>query len=239
MAVMWNLWHGCRKISEGCRHCYVYRRDKQYGKDSSVVTRTANFALPVKRKRDKIYKVPAGETVYTCFTSDFFVQDADKWRAEAWVMISERRDLKFFMITKRIDRFQVSLPEDWGEGYEHVSIACTVENQAMADYRLSIYKELPIKHKIIICAPLLEKLDLISYLDASVEEVSVGGESGSEARICEYDWVLDIRRQCMEKGVPFCFHQTGARLRKGGKLYRIRREFQHSQARRAGIDYKR
>lgn len=109
----------------------------------------------------------------------------------------------------------------------------------MADYRLSIYKELPIKHKIIICAPLLEKLDLISYLDASVEEVSVGGESGSEARICEYDWVLDIRRQCMEKGVPFCFHQTGARLWKGGKLYRIRREFQHSQARRAGIDYKR
>ena len=177
--------------------------------------------------------------MYTCFTSDFFVQDADKWRAEAWAMISERRDLKFFMITKRIDRFQVSLPEDWGEGYEHVSIACTVENQAMADYRLPIYKELPIKHKIIICAPLLEKLDLISYLDASVEEVAVGGESGSEARICEYDWVLDIRRQCMEKGVPFCFHQTGARLRKGGKLYRIRWEFQHSQARRAGIDYKR
>lgn len=239
MAVMWNLWHGCRKISEGCRHCYVYRQDKQYGKDSSVVIRTANFTLPVKRKRDKTYKVPAGETVYTCFTSDFFVQDADKWRAEAWAMISERRDLKFFMITKRIDRFQVSLPEDWGEGYEHVSIAYTVENQAMADYRLPIYKELPIKHKIIICAPLLEKLDLISYLDASVEEVAVGGESGSEARICEYDWVLDIRRQCMEKGVPFCFHQTGARLRKGGKLYRIRREFQHSQARRAGIDYKR
>lgn len=239
MAVMWNLWHGCRKISEGCRHCYVYRRDKQYGKDSSVVIRTANFALPVKWKRDKTYKVPAGETVYTCFTSDFFVQDADKWRAEAWAMISERRDLKFFMITKRIDRFQVSLPEDWGEGYEHVSIAYTVENQAMADYRLPIYKELPIKHKIIICAPLLEKLNLISYLDASVEEVAVGGESGSEARICEYDWVLDIRRQCMEKGVPFCFHQTGARLRKGGKLYRIRREFQHSQARRAGIDYKR
>lgn len=239
MAVMWNLWHGCRKISEGCRHCYVYRQDKQYGKDSSVVIRTANFALPVKRKRDKTYKVPAGETVYTCFTSDFFVQDADKWWAEAWAMISERRDLRFFMITKRIDRFQVSLPEDWGEGYEHVSIACTVENQAMADYRLPIYKKLPIKHKIIICAPLLEKLNLISYLDASVEEVAVGGESGSEARICEYDWVLDIRRQCMEKGVPFCFHQTGARLRKGGKLYRIRREFQHSQARRAGIDYKR
>ena len=153
-------------------------------------------------------------------------------------MIKERPDLRFFMITKRIDRFRVALPEDWGEGYEHVAIACTVENQTMADYRLPIYKELPIRHKIIICAPLLGSLDLTAYLDASIEEVSVGGESGLEARTCNYDWVLDIRRQCVEKEVPFGFHQTGARLLKDGKLYRIRREFQHSQARRAGIDYR-
>ena len=37
-ASMWNLWHGCHKWSEGCRHCYVYRTDGKYGKDSSVVT---------------------------------------------------------------------------------------------------------------------------------------------------------------------------------------------------------
>ena len=24
---MWNLWHGCHKKSEGCLHCYVYRRE--------------------------------------------------------------------------------------------------------------------------------------------------------------------------------------------------------------------
>ena len=36
-ASMWNLWHGCHKLSEGCRHCYVYRTDGKYGKDSSVV----------------------------------------------------------------------------------------------------------------------------------------------------------------------------------------------------------
>ena len=34
-ASMWNLWHGCHKLSEGCRHCYVYRTDGKYGKDSS------------------------------------------------------------------------------------------------------------------------------------------------------------------------------------------------------------
>ena len=29
---LWNPWHGCHKISEGCRHCYVYRTDAQYGR---------------------------------------------------------------------------------------------------------------------------------------------------------------------------------------------------------------
>ena len=32
---IWNPWHGCKKISSGCENCYVYRRDMQFGKDSS------------------------------------------------------------------------------------------------------------------------------------------------------------------------------------------------------------
>ncbi len=27
----WNPWHGCTKISPGCKYCYVYRQDEQYG----------------------------------------------------------------------------------------------------------------------------------------------------------------------------------------------------------------
>ena len=50
-ASMWNLWHGCHKLSEGCRHCYVYRTDGKYGKDSSVVTKTEKFDLPLQRKK--------------------------------------------------------------------------------------------------------------------------------------------------------------------------------------------
>lgn len=239
MSVSWNLWHGCQKISPGCKYCYVYRQDERHGIESSVVAKTANFNLPVKRKRDKSYKIPSGEMVYTCFTSDFFVEGADEWRMEAWAMIKERSDLKFFIITKRVDRFNVSLPDDWGDGYENVAIACTVENQTMADYRLPIYINLPIRHKLIVCAPLLEEINLRQYLDPSkIEEVSAGGESGNDARICDYEWILNIRQQCVETDVPFWFHQTGARLLKDGKLFRIMRKFQHSQARKAGINFK-
>lgn len=45
----WNPWHGCDKISAGCLNCYVYRRDEEFGKDSSLVTQTTSFDLPLKR----------------------------------------------------------------------------------------------------------------------------------------------------------------------------------------------
>lgn len=157
---LWNPWHGCHKLSAGCRHCYVYRIDEKHGRDSSVVTKTRNFDFPVRRTRTGTYKIPAGSTVFTCFSSDFFVEEADPWRPEAWEMIRERSDLHFFMITKRIDRLEANLPPDWEAGYPHVTICCTVENQERADYRLPIYRDAPIRHKIIICEPLLGPIDL-------------------------------------------------------------------------------
>lgn len=77
---LWNPWHGCHKLSTGCRHCYVYRGDSKHGKDSSIITKTGQFNLPVRRKKDKTYKIPSGNLVYTCFTSDFLIEEADEWR---------------------------------------------------------------------------------------------------------------------------------------------------------------
>ena len=235
----WNLWHGCHKLSAGCQNCYVYRMDSYYDRDSSQVRKTKNFDLPIRKDRHGNYKIKAGEVLYTCFTSDFFVEDADEWRKEAWDMIRERSDVFFFMITKRIDRFMDCIPEDWGEGYENVQICCTVENQDRADHRLPIYKKAPIRHKQIVCEPLLGKIDLSEYLDDSIELLLAGGEYGTKARTCDYEWILDLRRQAMEKDVPFFFKQTGSFLKKDGKIYRIARKEQHRQAKKAGINYKR
>ncbi|MBQ4109286.1 MAG: DUF5131 family protein [Clostridia bacterium] len=236
MSVSWNPWHGCFKISPGCENCYVYRRDSLYEIDSRIISKTSNFDLPVKKNRKKEYKIPSGETVSTCFTSDFLLKEADNWREECWKMISERQDLRFFFITKRIDRFMDIIPPDWNDNFNHVAVGCTVENQKMADYRLPYFCNTPIKNKIIIIAPMLEKINIEKYLSNDISEVSVGGESGINARPCNYDWVLDIRNQCVKKGVPFTYHQTGAKLIKDGKMYRIKRKHQHSQAHKAGID---
>lgn len=203
---MWNPWHGCHKLSEGCRHCYVYRGDARRGIDSSLVTKTKNFDLPIQKKRNGEYKIPSGTMVYTCFTSDFLLKDADELRAEAWEMMKQRNDLNFMFITKRIDRLQDTLPADWGDGYDNVTICCTVENQDRADYRLPIYKSAPIKHKIIICEPLLGQIDLRPYnIGSWAEQVVVGGESGIEARPCNFDWVMKLHHLCIEEKVMFWF----------------------------------
>jgi len=140
--------------------------------------------------------------------------------------------------TKRIDRFLKCVPEDWGEGYDNVLVGCTVENQQMADYRLPIFKSLPIKHKSIIVSPFIEPIDLSAHLDETIEEVSVGGESGVNARPCDYAWILKLREQCVQADIPFRFHQTGAYFIKDGRMFRIPRRYQLSQAHKANIDYR-
>lgn len=152
-------------------------------------------------------------------------------------MIKVRSDLKFLFITKRIDRFYHCIPSDWGDGYDNVHICCTVENQDRADYRLPIFREVPVRKKSIVCEPLLEKIDLSNFLGGWVQEVLAGGESGSEARVCDYNWVLDLYRQCREHHIAFTFRQTGTKLKKDGKVYRIPRQYQFQQARKAGLKY--
>lgn len=233
----WNPWHGCTKISEGCKNCYVYRMDARYERDASVLKKTLSFDLPVRKDRLGNYKLKGPEVVYTCFSSDFFHKDADELRVRAWEMIKQRSELDFLMITKRIDRFNVSLPADWGGGYDNVTVCCTAENQQMADYRLPIYLSLPIKRKSIICEPLLGEMNIRDYLTPDIAQVVAGGESGENARVCDYDWILSLREQCIKANVAFHFKQTGAYFRKDGKVYKIKRALQHIQARKADINF--
>ncbi|MCM1022040.1 MAG: phage Gp37/Gp68 family protein [Muribaculum sp.] len=236
---MWNPWHGCHKISAGCKNCYVYREDAARGSaiPSSEVRKTSSFNLPIRRDRQKNWKFPAGTHFWLCFTSDLLIEEADEWRPEIWNIIRQRSDCIFTFLTKRIDRLAQCLPSDWGEGYDNVFIGCTTENQDRADYRLPIFLSLPIKHRSIAVEPMLERVDLRKYLDPNlIEGVFIGGESGKYARPLNYDWVLDLRQQCIEAGVSFGFHQTGSYLIKDDKQYYIPREHQHSQAHKAGLD---
>lgn len=237
--VMWNPWHGCHKISEGCKNCYMYQRDAQYGINSSVVKITkTKYNLPISIDRYGNFKVESGSTVAIALTSDFFIEEADAWREDVWKMIKIRDDLEFFIITKRVNRVLECLPTDWGDGYNNVRIDVTVENQKRADERIPMLMKLPLKKKGIMVAPILEEVDVSKYLlDSKINIVSAGGESGDNARVCEYDWVLSLRNQCIANGVSFNFHQTGTKFKKDSRLYLIPKDKEKEQAEKSNLNY--
>lgn len=232
---MWNPWRGCKKCSDGCLHCYIHKGDAKRGVNTNEIVRTKDFYKPLERLKNGNYKMKSG-TVYTCFSTDFLIEEADEWRPECWAMIKQRPDCTFLFLTKRIERFMDCLPDDWGDGYDNVVVGCTVENQKNADFRLRIFKDLPIKHKCITAQPLLGPINTEPYLD-DMELVVVGGESDARARVLEYDWVLDMREQCVRKDVSFEFRQCGTHFLKDGRLYKLQKKDLCSQAKKAGIDY--
>ena len=230
----WEPWTGCYKVSDGCTYCYFYGPfSKRFGQNE--VHKTKDFLRPIDKNEKNEFKIKGNKILATCFTSDFFIAEADEWRKEAWAIIKERSDIDFLILTKRIDRFNESLPSDWGEGYDNVNIGCTVENQELADYRLPIFLSFNIKHRFIACSPLLEAIDLTPYL-SSVEHVTVAGESGREARLCDYSWIQSIREQCAKENITFWFKSTGSLFKNGDETKRINPYKQGSIAKEFGID---
>lgn len=235
--VNWNPWHGCHKCSDGCKNCFVFYLDKTRDKDANIVTKSkTNFNLPIKKSRGGDYKIPAGAEIGVCFTSDFFIEEADAWRDEVWKMIKQRADLTFLICTKRIERFESCIPADWGSGYNNVQIAVTAENQKMADKRLPILLKIRAKCKYIFVAPILEYVDLSKYLASNqIGGVFVGGESYENARICDFEWVKKIKDTCDKYNVFFNFHQTGSNFVFNGRCYKIKHNDEYSQAQKGMI----
>lgn len=238
---IWNPWHGCVKKSEGCANCYMYFLDKMRDKDGSDIFRTkAGFDYPLQRDRKGNYKIKSGEMIRVCMTSDFFLEEADEWRPEAWDIMRARRDVIFFLLTKRPERVKECLPDDWGDGWENIFFNVTAENQLRADERLPILLELPFRHKGVMCAPFIGRVSLRKYLETGqIEQVLCDGENYDGSRPCDFEWVKLLRQECEDNNVTFVFCGTGRRFVKDGRTYSIESaEIQSNQAHKSGMSFK-
>ena len=240
---IWNPWHGCVRVSEGCVHCYMFTMDASRGLDGGVVRRNkTTFDYPLQRTRDGAYKVRSGELIRICMNSDFLIEQADPWRDEVWGIIHARPDVRFFILTKRPERFAECLPADWGDGWDNVMLNVTCENQRLADERIPVLLKTPAKHKGIMCAPFIGPVSVGRYLDAptrgaGLEQVICGGENYEGSRPCDFRWVQALSAECRERGVTFAFIETGSNFVVGGRAYRIPKRLQAEQAYKTGAGY--
>ncbi len=115
-----NFWTGCQKVSTGCKFCYMHRMLEGKGKNPNRVVKANNksFAAPFFDKKPKM--------IFTCSMSDFFIEEADLWRIDAWRIIKETPWHTWQILTKRPERIRECLPDDWGEnGYPNVWLGVT------------------------------------------------------------------------------------------------------------------
>lgn len=168
----WNPWIGCQKVSQGCKHCYMFRDQQRYGNDPTQVRQTspATFRSPLKWKDPKV--------IFTCSWSDFFIDEADAWRDSAWEIIRQTPHHTYQILTKRPERILTNLPLDWGDGYPNVWIGVTVEDQAAADKRIPLLLEVPAAVHFLSCEPLLGPVDLGRFLPTERYYVAKCGACG-------------------------------------------------------------
>lgn len=190
-----NYWIGCIKITEGCKNCYMHRDMERYGKDPRTVRRTADatFYQALKWKE--------GRRIFTNSWSDFFIEEADEWRNDAWDVIRKTPQHQWQILTKRPERIAQCLPPDWNDGWDNVWLGVSIESQKHFN-RAEILSQIPAKIRFISAEPLLDELDLLEIINGNrvidnFHWVIIGGESGNEIgryryRPCELNWIKRI-----------------------------------------------
>jgi protein gp37 len=209
-----NFWTGCKKVSEGCSRCYMYRNKERYGQDPTTVLRTKDktFSQALKWKDPR--------RIFTCSWSDFFIENADRWRNDAWDIIKKTPQHDWQILTKRPERIMQCLPNDWGDGWDNVWLGTSIESQKYLQ-RAAILGEVPAIIRFISAEPLLGQIDL-KQLGSDLDKYHwciVGGESGNNNgkyryRECELEWIEKIINDLQGTSVSVFIKQMGTHLAK-------------------------
>lgn len=106
----------------------------------------------------------------------------------------------------------------------NVWLGVSVENQQYADERIPDLLATPAAVRFLSCEPLLGPISItdamwagpaFEALDATIDLVIAGGESGPKARPMHPDWVRSLRDQCAEYKTAFFFKQWGEWVSEG------------------------
>lgn len=220
----WNIARGCTKVDEDCKYCYMYRESLDSTRYNPLeVKRTKTvFTLPLK------LKVPS--KIFTSSLTDFFHEDCDSFRDEAWDIIRKCPQHTFQILTKRPERITAHLPADWGEGWKNVWLGTSVGSQESI-HRMVELSKVTSRTIFLSLEPLHGEIELskaMLYVDVIKESfhvlpafdwVIVGGESGNENgkykyRPCKIEWIEKIVSECKKNTIPVFVKQLGTHLSK-------------------------
>ena len=201
----WNPLTGCDKISPGCTNCYAERMSlrlrlmgqKNYRNGFDLTLHEHAVGLPLKwKKPQRIFVNSMSDLFHKDVPVEFIQKVFATMRAASWH--------RFQILTKRSDRLaELSSTIDWPE---NVWQGVSVESADYA-FRIDHLRTTGARVRFISVEPLLGAIPTLDLTD--IHWVIVGGESGPGARPMREEWVLEIRDQSRDAGVPFFFKQWG------------------------------
>lgn len=217
-----NIAWGCMKVSDGCRSCYADTLSKRYGARKALwgpaaTTQRRTLSAEYWRKpllwNQRAQAAGVRMRVFCSSMCDVFEDHPtiDAERAKLWPLIRATPWLDWQLLTKRPERIESQLPEDWEMGWPNVWLGVSVEHQGHAD-RVTHLAETRAVRRFISAEPLLGPLTFAGTLhDAAfrgfIHWVIIGGESGPNARPMDLDWARALRDEAREHGVAVFFKQ--------------------------------
>lgn len=211
----WNPVTGCTKISPGCDHCYAERLalrlqamgQSNYANGFRVTIQEHMLELPLR------WKLP--QVIFVNSMSDLFHKDVPtEYIHRVFDVMRRASQHRFQVLTKRSQRLaRLSQRLSW---QPNIWMGVSVESQEYT-FRIDHLRETTAHIKFLSLEPLLGPLTSLNL--EGIDWVIVGGESGPGARAMRSEWVLDIRDQCRDAGIPFFFKQWGGtNKKKTGRL---------------------
>ena len=211
----WNPVTGCTKISPGCDHCYAERLalrlqamgQPNYADGFRLTVQEHMLELPLR------WKLP--QVIFVNSMSDLFHKDVPaEYIQRVFDVMRRASQHRFQVLTKRSQRLaRLSSTLNW---QPNIWMGVSVESQDYT-FRIDHLRETGAHIKFLSLEPLLGPLTHLNL--EGVDWVIVGGESGPGARVMRSEWVLDIRDQCKDAGIPFFFKQWGGtNKKKTGRL---------------------
>jgi protein gp37 len=206
----WNPVRGCTKISPGCAYCYAERFAERFrGVPGHPFEQGFDLRLVPHKLEDPLrWRTP--KRVFVNSMSDLFHEGVPDDYIEAVADVMVRANWHTYQVlTKRSVRMRDMLKTRlmFASHLPHIWWGVSVENRKHGLPRIAHLRSAPVAMRFISIEPLLEDLGSVDLRE--IDWVIVGGESGIGARPMERKWVVSIRRQCRECGVPFFFKQWG------------------------------
>jgi protein gp37 len=220
----WNVVTGCDKYSDGCLNCYAEDTVEWLKGMGQKVYIKHGFNLTIHYDRldwplKKLAKKPRkpAKSFVTDMGDIFHANVPDEFIFDVFKVMLKVPQHRFYVLTKRSERLGELGPQLPWRPWMWAGV--TVESDKYV-HRIVHLKKLPENvNKFLMLEPLLSPMPQLDL--EGIHWVVVGGETNKEVKFRDIKekWVIDIRDQVKNEGIPFMFKQWPGKTHNSKKAF--------------------